>query len=78
MTVPQLLRHPASRHPQPHTCWGCNGAVEAVGEALREGMANTPSPPLNVAQPVNLRLVRRGAGGGRLGTLKVKVVKLSP
>ena len=55
------------------------GVAEAVGEALREGMANTPSPPLNVAQPVNLRVVGGGAArAARLGTLKVKVVKLSP
>lgn len=74
MTLPQLLRHVSSGTPTHTRVGDVMGVAEAVGEVLRVWL--TPlSPPLEVAQPLHLRLMRKGRRSS-LGTVKVKAVKL--
>lgn len=81
MTLPQLLRRPPG-DTSTHTRGGhVMGVAEVVGEALRDGRANTPSSAHKVTRPMQgsrlPQLVPPEEGSGiTLGTLKVKAVKL--
>lgn len=81
MTLPQLLRRPPGDTPT-HTRGGdVMGVAEVVGEAPRDGRANTLSSALKVTQPIQgsrlPQLVPAEEGSGiTLGPLKVKAVKL--
>lgn len=81
VTLPQLLRRPPGDTPT-HTRGGdVMGVAEVVGEAPRDGGANTPSSALKVTPPIQgsnrLQLAPAEEGSGiMLGALKVKAVKL--
>lgn len=65
VTLLQLPCHLRATPPPTHTRVGDGmGRAEAVREVPRQGMANTPNPPLKAAQPVEGSLPAPRVPGG--------------